>query len=181
MLVFLDIETTGLSPKSHEIIEFGAVREDGNELDIKIKAQHIETAEPKALEINHYDPVQWENALAPAQAIGIINEFVKGHVPVGHNIHFDLKFIEALMEEYNVLFAASYHHLDTVTLVWEHLKPLGQRRVSLVNVCETLGISNEGAHSALVDAKRCQQVYLKLTQSTPDDKAAWAEKIKSLL
>ena len=59
-LAFIDVETTGFDPETQEIIELGVViaRPTGDdamdyeivdEIDLKIKPEHIETADPQAL------------------------------------------------------------------------------------------------------------------------------------
>lgn len=62
--VWIDVETTGLDPLVHEIIEL-TVRYEPRKgcanpaWHAKIKPEHIETAEPKALEINGYTEEKW--------------------------------------------------------------------------------------------------------------------------
>lgn len=65
-IVVVDLETTGLNPDDHEILQIGALKVDERTLavidafEIKVKPQHIDTAEESALEINRYDPELWE-------------------------------------------------------------------------------------------------------------------------
>ena len=52
-LVFVDVETTGLDETRHEIIEIAVIR-GSQTYHRKVQPQHIETASPRALEINGF-------------------------------------------------------------------------------------------------------------------------------
>jgi DNA polymerase III epsilon subunit-like protein len=63
-LAFIDLETTGMDPLKHEIIEIGcllAKLDDKGQyvelesFELKVKPEHIETAEQEALRVNGYD------------------------------------------------------------------------------------------------------------------------------
>lgn len=185
-IVWLDTETTGLSTQKHEIIEFAAVHEDGSELNIKIQPQHIETAHPKALEVNGYTEEAWADALPPGEAVERIILFVKrdGTAPLyaGHNVNFDWRFLQALFESVGRIsdWPFHYHHVDTMTVAREHLKPLGQRSISLGALCDTLKISNEGAHTALADVRRTMAVWDKLNRATALNRLVWKHRIRRL-
>lgn len=176
-------------------------------LELKILPEHPETASPKALEITGYTPEKWaaEGAIPMSEALPRIIEFVERatlantypklrtlHVdepkkwklfwpmPVGQNIPFDLRFLKDAFEKHDLMdkWPFHYHHLDTMTLAYEHLKPLGQHSVGLWAICKTLGISNEGAHTALVDAQRCREAFHKLVRATWWDRLRWKRHIK---
>ena len=164
--VFLDTETTGLNPRTHEMIEFAGLKvyPDGEveALEMKITPERIEDASPKALEINGYTEEAWRDSVPMSEAIPQIVEFVKGCVLVGHNIKFDFNFIKAAAQKHDAG-GLPYHTVDTVTLAYEHLAPRGLSKMSLANVCDYLGISNANAHTAMVDVIRCKEVFDRLT------------------
>jgi DNA polymerase III epsilon subunit-like protein len=67
-IAFIDLETTGLNPYTHEIIEIGCLiakqNENGewiptDEFEFKVKPEHIETAQQDALRINGYNETDW--------------------------------------------------------------------------------------------------------------------------
>src|SRR3989338_6197857 len=81
-LAFVDLETTGLDPFRHEIIEIGIVLAEQRadlfgklfleriaEHEIRLKPEHIETADPKALEVCKYHERNWENAVAQKEGL----------------------------------------------------------------------------------------------------------------
>ncbi|MCR4306655.1 MAG: exonuclease domain-containing protein, partial [Candidatus Yonathbacteria bacterium] len=92
-LAFIDLETTGLELKKHEIIEIGCIvarqipRESSEtggayleiieEFEIKVKPEHIETADPVGLEINGYREDDWKDAVTLPEAMRIVAEKTK--------------------------------------------------------------------------------------------------------
>ena len=66
-----------------------------------------------------------------------------------------------------------YHRIDTVTLAYEHLAPCGLEKLSLDTVCTFLGITNEGAHTAMADVERCQAAYDTLRCAGPLKRLWW--------
>jgi DNA polymerase III epsilon subunit-like protein len=129
--------------------------------------------------VNGYTPEAWADAyLASSQAEGAARMFdtLKGCILVGHNVSFDVDFIKATIARHMGEDAArklGYHKIDTVTIAFEHLAPCGLDSVSLVNVCTFLGLSNEGAHSAMSDVLRCQKVYDKLSRAGWFQRLVW--------
>ena len=172
-LAFLDTETTGLSPQKHEILEIALlIEEEGKEpqaLHYLIKPERLEDAQPEALKINGYaaSPERWKGAPSLKEVGPQLVEALKGAVVVGHNVGFDLSFLEEGLKRSGVAGRLPYHKIDTVTLVYEHLQPLGLKRVSLDKTREFLGWSKEGAHTALKDAKDAQRLYHLLLRANP--------------
>jgi DNA polymerase-3 subunit epsilon len=168
-LAFIDTETTGLDPVRNEVIEVAILREwpDGrtDEWCSKIKPVNIETAHPKALEVNGYTPEAWEDAPTFETLAAELCERLDDCVLVGHNVSFDHAFLQEGLKKVGNTTRLPYHKIDTVTLVFEHLVPKGCTSMSLDRVREFLGWSKDGAHTALVDARDCRRLYKELTGS----------------
>lgn len=177
-LLWIDTETTGLDPERHELLELAAVRRTADRREIgrfsvRIRPTHLETAEPRALEVNGYTPEGWADAVPLAQALEQLVALagLGDHRPTlaGHNVGFDRGFIvEAFRQCAGVVAPSLDHHaVDTSVLAW----PLCARgvidSVSLAAVCTYLGISNEGAHGALRDVERAIEVYDRLVPPSP--------------
>jgi DNA polymerase III epsilon subunit-like protein len=130
--VFLDTETTGLKPGplAAEVVEIAMITEhpDGS-IDrwvTKVAPQHIETASQKALEINGFDPKLWADAPAPSEISDHVADVLNDAVVVGHNVAFDLRFVQAMFIDNEVSLEVGHRDsIDTVSLAKEHLKPLG--------------------------------------------------------
>lgn len=165
---FIDIETTGLNMLKHEIIEIGCVLttpelEVIEEFELKIKPEHIETADSVALKVNHYDPDNWRSALDLKEAMEILSHKVKDCIMVGHNVAFDAGFLEYNFNKLQIQNTMHYHKLDTISLSWAkfHNDP-SIEHLSLRELCIHFDIKNERAHSALPDARATFELYKKL-------------------
>lgn len=176
-LIVVDLETSGLDPVKHEILEFACFNEKkGSHHSFKIKPRNIETASERALEINGYSEEAWKDAMEPEDALHRINELLTGGIYLGQNIPFDLRFLNASFDRYGIKSLLGRRHVDTMTLAYEHLVPLGINSLSLGTICEFLDISNEGAHTASADVFRTYEVYRKLNKCTILDRMIWKYK-----
>jgi DNA polymerase III epsilon subunit-like protein len=174
---FVDVETTGLDPQTHEMIEFAVVYEDNKTVSFKIQPRRMDKASPEALKINGYTPEKWQEALPLDRAASQIANALQNCILVGHNVKFDMGFIQALLKEANVKARLGYHTIDTVTLAYEHLAPCGIDSLSLKNVCIFLGIPPEpDEHQAGAGAMACKQVYEKLARATWLARLRWRYK-----
>jgi len=185
-LVFIDTETTGLDENKHEILEIAIIGEGGETLlHTNVKPEHIETASEKALEINGYNPGEWEPSPLFGEIADKVHELLSGPIIAGQNVQFDMRFInrslrhafaERGMSEEEIdekMESVSYHLVDTVTLAYEHLAGGGLRSLSLWAVCKWLGIENKRAHTALADTHATRSVYFTLANATAWDRFWW--------
>ena len=160
-LVFLDLETTGLDPSRHEILEIGAIRVDGESfhetarLELRVLPERIEAADPDALAMNGYSPATWRDALPLKTALSSLSPLLDGCQLAGHNVCFDRSFLEAAWRRTGVTPPKMDHHiLDTASLAWPLLGAGIVDSLSLSTVCRRFGISTERSHRALSDAER---------------------------
>jgi DNA polymerase-3 subunit epsilon len=167
-LAFIDIETTGANILKHEIIEIGCVLatpklEIIEEFDLKIKPEHIETADPAALKVNHYKEDDWISAVSLPEAMKILAEKTQGSIMVGQNVAFDSGFLEYAFAKTGSLNNMHYHKLDTIAMAWAKLhQDPDLTHFSLREMCVRFGIKNEKAHTALSDARATFELYKKL-------------------
>lgn len=176
-LAFVDIESTGLNPDKHEIIEIAVLiyNQEKNEVEkeweTKITPYHIETADNKALQISGYinNPNIYRTNLK--SALIKFNSIVKGCIIVGQNISFDLRFISKNMEEANIKPSYDLRYLDLMSLSWFHVKDTDIKGISLEKLCNHFGILNVGAHSALIDCRRTFGVYQKIQKILANEDA----------
>ena len=175
-LVFVDIETTGLDPDKNEILSIGIVLvsqdwAEGNkpifetieEIEIKIKPEHIENADRVALRVNKYDPADWVFAYTLNEGMKIFAKKTEGAIMVAHNITFDYLFIDRAFRMTGLENKMHYHKLDTISIAFAKLHDNKDiDRVSLRNLTEYFGIENKNAHTALADARATFLLYKKL-------------------
>ena len=175
-LAFIDLETTGLDPEKHEIIEIGlvlaeqSVTPDGkislkvtDEFEVKVKPEHIGNANPEGLKICHYSEEGWASAADLKKSLEILSEKTVGAIMVGHNVAFDYAFLENSFSRTGVENKMHYHKLDTISIAFAKL--YGHQdveKLSLRALCEYLKIENKKAHTALSDARATYEIFEKL-------------------
>lgn len=175
-LAFIDLETTGLLPSKHEIIEIGAIIADQTldangkiklevveEFEVKVKPTHIENADPEGLAINGYKEEDWNEAIVLKTALEILAQKVIGATMVGHNVSFDYAFLENAFESEGIKNTMHYRKLDTISIAFAMLyTERDVEKLSLRALCEYFNVENIKAHSALSDVRATMEVYKKL-------------------
>ena len=177
--VFFDLETGGADPSRHPITQIAAVAVDEhlNELEsFECKVRFDESAaDPKALELNHYDPEVWaEKGLAPRMAADRFARFLKKYDDVlmvsqagkpyrvaqliGYNAAtFDGPFLQRTYKELGVFLPASFRVMCLLQRVlWgfhEDPRKKPPADFKLGTVCKYFEIPLEGAHDALADVR----------------------------
>src|SRR3989344_6101849 len=167
-LAFIDIETTGLNLRKHEIIEIGCVLTTPElqvieEFELKIKPERIEDADKASLKVNRYDPADWVLAYNLKEAMKILSGKTKDCIMVGQNVAFDSAFLESAFTSTNISNNMHYHKLDTISIAWAklHNEP-DINHFSLREMCVRFGIKNERSHTALSYAHATFALYKKL-------------------
>lgn len=162
----MDTETTGLIPGTHEVIEIAitkvspvtGVREVFHTL---VRPEHIENAEEKALACNGYakDPENWKFAPTIKEVAPNLLVFLEGAVIVGHNVTYDVAMINGVLLNAGIFEKIPHHKIDTVTLCFEHLVPMGLSSLRMDAVRDFLGWSKVGAHRAMKDVEDLERLY----------------------
>lgn len=179
-LAFVDLETTGLDPARHEIIEIGIVTaeqktdaqgrrflEKIGEYNIQLTPVHIETADPKGLEVNKYHERDWSAAVPQSVGFGQALEILDGTVFIAQNVGFDWAFLQRSGTEHGIDFDAHvhYHKLDLASMVFGKLYHEQKLfKYSLREMTEYFGVKNDEAHAALSDARATFEVCKKLLE-----------------
>ncbi|MBT9158827.1 MAG: putative ATP-dependent helicase DinG [Dehalococcoidia bacterium] len=157
--VALDLETTGLRPESDEIIEIGAVKfRDGHE--IEVFQSLVNPHRPIPYFIRSLCAISQEevDAAPPFSALaeGLI-AFLEGCPVVGHNISFDLSFLEKKGIRLRHFANSAYDTYALAKLLLPHLPQL-----NLTAVASHLGIPHPSTHRALNDALVVKETFLVL-------------------
>lgn len=159
--VVLDVETTGLKPRQHRMIEIALIRVSGDA-----------------------EPLVWSTLLNPGRRIpdyvrqltriddsmvAAAPEFrsvgptvmeIIGDLPlVGHNVSFDVSFLNAELVRAGLGRCVNVQ-IDTLTIA-DHFLPKA-RRLGLQDVARELGIERKQFHRALSDAEITGDVFRSL-------------------
>lgn len=170
--LFIDIETTGLDPYSHEIIELAAIQTDDQFVEqqvyeVKIRPLHLNTAHPKALEVNGYNEFEWRNAMSLREALEGLLPYLDQALVFGHNVQFDWKFITLGFKRLGLSPPTTMlpFQADSMHLADELIKDgLYSGRRSLTTLCKHFGIVNDNPHRALGDARACLDFVRKVKE-----------------
>ncbi len=177
LLAFVDVETTGLIPGYHEMIDIGIVMTDlsGAELGdlfLRVQPDHPERIDDGARAVNAFDVDRWREleAWSAEAAIDRIVRFHNGiagdrHVlMVAYNSHFDAAFLDHLFRSRERSWRELYHYfvLDLPSMAWSQ----GIRGLTGSSLSETLGIDDEPhvaeQHTGITGAKLNARVYRAL-------------------
>lgn len=154
--VALDIETTGLSVIYNEIINIGAIRFRNNKpidkIDIFIKPKKPIPRFITSLTGITNDMVK--NAPGLDEVLPILIDFLGNDIILGHNVGFDIRFINHAMEQYGYSnFITTY--LDTMCMARRFRK-----NNSLENlVRDYVNASYIEKHTGLDDAMNTARVF----------------------
>jgi DNA polymerase-3 subunit epsilon/ATP-dependent DNA helicase DinG len=154
--VALDIETTGLSPERDAIIEIGAVKFRGEEvLDTFTSLVNPDrTLTYRILQLTGITQAQVNAAPSVRAILGPLNRFVGDAPIVGHNVNFDLSFLN----RHNLFLTNP--RLDTFEIA-SILMPHADR-YNLGKLAEELGLHMPVQHRALDDARAAKDLFLAL-------------------
>ncbi|MBL8029725.1 MAG: hypothetical protein JNN11_00565 [Candidatus Doudnabacteria bacterium] len=161
----LDIETSGFDPLKDEILEVGFVKfqisparsgHSGGNSEFQILEEWTRVFKPtkpvdaKILGLTGIKQAELDAAPEFSEYKEILQSKISGTVIVGHNVVFDIKFLE----EVGIVFSGQV--VDTLDLV-QWILPT-HHSYNLENLMHYFGIKHPDAHRALADAKACLEV-----------------------
>lgn len=168
-IAIVDVETSGLDPELHEILEIGMVVFDSHTMaverifEIKVKPERPEDGHPKAYEVNGYNAEEWEDAPSLFWAMTALAEQAQGATFCAHNMIFDWAFLQAAQKKTGVALPFGRHKIDLLTLAWSRIPHHKIFSWSLKTICTYLRIPPEPSmHRALNGALAEYAVYSKL-------------------
>ena len=186
--VVVDVETAGFNPKTDALLEIACIPilmdDTGRFYPGEAVNAHIEPFEGANLEaralqftgINPHSPMRKAIAEDEKTAIRRIFKYLKTVrqstqctkcILVGHNAHFDLGFLNALIERTHSKNQSQFHQfsvLDTVTL-----SALAFGQTVLARACKLAGLEFDGneAHSALYDTQKTAELFCYILNNYP--------------
>jgi DNA polymerase III subunit epsilon len=156
-----DTETTGLSPSDDEIISIGAVRiVNGRLLRQETFDRLVDPRrplDPASTSVHGITSDMLEGQPAIDEVLPLFAQFAQDTVLVGHNLAFDLRFIE--LKEARTGIRLTRPVLDTL-LLSAVIHP-DEEDHSLEAMAARLGVSVVGRHTALGDAILTGEIFLK--------------------
>jgi DNA polymerase-3 subunit epsilon len=159
ILNFLDVETTGGSYNSDQIIELAIVKVIDDEVvdEYTTLLKPTRAIDPYAMKIHGITNSMLKNSPSFSDKSNEIYEFLSDGIIVAHNARFDYSFIRNSFTEIDVDFVKPY--ACTVKLS-RYLYPQ-HRRHGLSDIIERFGINISNRHRALDDTKATLDFFLK--------------------
>ena len=184
-LVFFDLETGGLNPSRHPIIQLAALAVDERLTPleaIELKVRFDESKATRAsLRKNHYNRGVWaREAIEPREAARLFADFLSRHASAtvvsgsgrsrlvaqlaAHNAAFDGPFLQAWYERVGVFMPARYQVLCTLQRrsgILRNAPACPPKNFKLATLCEYCGIPFHAAdaHDALGDVTATFMLY----------------------
>ena len=182
LMAFVDVETTGLVPGYHEMIDIGIVMTelDGTVLDelfIRIQPEHPDRTSEGARAVNAFDVERWQElgALSTDDAIDRLVAFRnnaagdRNVLMVAFNSPFDTAFLDHLFRGRDRSWRELFHYfvLDVPSMAWI----LGLRDLTGTSLSETLAVEDEPhvahLHTGITGARLNARIYRALLAIAP--------------
>lgn len=154
VLAIVDVETTGLDPGYHEMVDLGAIYVDpeGRELGrffVRIHPPHPERLDPGAAAVNGYSVERWRELGAVDEAEAV-RQWLAFHAPLANgrrvlftalNVWFDQAFTAALLARHEARWRDLFHYqvLDLPSMAWAQ----GARALTGAELAARYGIEAE--------------------------------------
>lgn len=170
--VVFDLETTGLSPATDEIIEISGIKVREHKV-VDTFSTLVNPCTPipyGATRVNGITNAMVKDAPLLKEALGNFLTFIGEDILVGHNIHtFDTNFIyDGAIREFGRKVTNDY--VDTLHLAKACLPQMKTHK--LTDIAAHFAIATEGAHRALNDCVMNQKCYEKLGEIWKSKEAA---------
>lgn len=171
-IAITDIEFTGLDPDQHEIIEIGLLlMRQGDlkiidELSIKVRPEHIGTADLESLAIAGYSEEEWENVATLKEALEQYAEKVEGAIFLAHPLTMDWSFLNHAFKKIGIENPMHYYQLDLSSMAWVLLnEEEALPKVTLIELVRYFDIEPEPTpHRAINGAKIAYEILKKLLE-----------------
>ena len=159
--VCLDLETTGLDPKTDKIIEIGAVKVRGGEIVDSFQSfvNPGRMLPEKIVELTGICDEDLKDAMSIETVIPKFLEFSGNDYFLGHSVLFDYSFMKKAVVNLDGKNKYEKFGIDTLKISRKHLASLESRKLSYL--CAYYGIDQK-AHRALGDAMATHFLYQRL-------------------
>jgi DNA polymerase III epsilon subunit family exonuclease len=161
-LVVLDVETTGTDAKLGDLVEIAAVKIKGGSVTDRWSTLVNPGRPIVGHQMHGLTDADVKDAPSPAEAVGKALDFIGDALVVGHNVGFDLGFLEEALP------AARFEpgrYLDTLTLAREGYPEVGTYKLDTLSAF--FGVDLSQNHRALPDAEATAALLLWFAGDLP--------------
>lgn len=175
--VSLDIETTGLDPLKHRIIELAAIRVQDGKMTEKFSelVNPEESVSAFITELTGIDNTMLRHARRIEQVLPDFLTFIGDSVILGQNVRFDIRFIRENCRKLG-LTEFSNDYLDTLRISRMLFKEYHHH--TLADQVARFGIGESVEHRALADAEQTLRCYEYMMRYAEENEISLEEKFK---
>ena len=157
-----DLETTGLDPKNHRIVEIGAIKFDcrGIIANFSTLINPGIPMPPEAATVNGITDAMLSGKPDIKDVLPDFLSFVKNTIIMAHNAPFDSGFINENLVRELIQPVLTNITIDTIELAKKKMP--GLKSYSLQKLAPELGLEAINAHRARDDARLCMEIFLNL-------------------
>ena len=161
--VVFDVETTSRDVKQGSLVEIGAVKVVKGKIDDRWSTLVNPGLPIVGRQLHGITDADVKDAPTPAKAAATFMDWAGDAMLVGHNVGFDIGFIEAALESDRRIEPGRY--LDTLVIAREAY-PDGD--LKLGDLAKFFSLEVEPNHRALPDAEATAQLLIRLGNELPD-------------
>lgn len=176
--VVLDFETTGLDKVYDNIVEIAAIRYvDGIE-----KEKYVTLVNPlrpipaDASAVHHITNNMVKSAPKEKEAIPLLINFIENSIIVGHNVNFDIGFLEIAAQRCGM--SVKYSYIDTLSISKKLFPDLPDYKLG--TIASSLGIDTTKLHRAEADVYVCSEIIKIAIDTLSVDFESVSKEIKSV-
>lgn len=157
VFTFIDVETTGLSPRAARVCEVAAVSFLGADR-VGTLSELVNPGVPIPAEVSKIHgitDVMVKDSPSFGQVAPRLLDLLENTVVVAHNADFDLGFLREEFKRVGLKFP-KLHVVDTLAIARKNWKFQSNR---LGNIAAELNISSQGWHRALADVEMTRKIF----------------------
>ncbi len=181
--VVVDVETGGLDPQGHALLELAAVLLDvdehgrlhpGEEIAVSVHPSALTAVDPVSIKIHGIDPSDPEReAMEERAALDAFFRPIRRQVKalnarrailVGHNAPFDLAVVKAACERTGYK-RNPFHPFSTLDTVTAAAVAVGETVLAKAVTAAGFDWDNSRAHAALYDAQKTAELFCHIINS----------------
>lgn len=178
-IVVLDVESTGLSTTSDEIIQIAAICYGANgvsqQLDLVVKPTKKVGDSYRVHGFS--DEYLQKEGIAPTKALELLTEFVQGKVIVGHNVNYDMQIINSMLERLKMKKIEGCLIYDTLDLSYKVYPKLENHKLDTLSKLIVTDV--KPTHNAMQDILATSEVLTHLLEKIREKKQERLEKIEA--
>ena len=173
--VIVDTETTGLDPKISDLVEVAAVKVKGGKITDRWSSFVDAGNGIVGAQMHGITNKDIKGGLTPKAAAEKVAEFAKGAILVGHNLGFDVAFLDEALGKGRTFATEQGSYLDTYVLFKEAYPE--SESFKLGDLARVYGAATTPNHRAAADAEATAELLLILANELPGRLSALKEGI----